>query len=54
MQVVAKLHAKYPNDSETDIAAKLISNYASEEQVATLSQKYATDTSTGKSLNLSA
>ncbi|MCR4880401.1 MAG: hypothetical protein K6A44_00395 [bacterium] len=43
MQVVAKIKGKYPQKSEEDIAATLMSKYATEEQISTIGKKYAVE-----------
>ena len=56
MQVVAKIKAKYPTKSEEAIAAELMSKYATEEQINSVSQKYSTgqQQTTGNTISFSA
>ena len=61
MQVVAKVKAKFPKKSEEEIAAELMSKYATPEQIENLNKKYMTNTtaaatqaSTGNRISFSA
>ena len=54
MQVVAKIKAKFPRRSEEEIAAELMSKYATNEQIENVSKKYSNSDTKGTSLNFSA
>ena len=43
MQVVAKIKGKYPQKSEEDIAATLMSKYATDEQISNIGKQYSVE-----------